>query len=193
MILNAAISEYIDSALPVGSKLLAEKYGLDVSSSTIRNELNELESDGYLTHVHSSSGRVPTDDGYRFYVDALMEPESLDEAEQHPFHYITVTMTPDRKRVVANGMSRLFKLPEFRDVELILKIVAAIEEQTLILNLLSHYRDCCSVVIAPDDLCECSMVISPYSVDNETVGVLGPKRMRYSAVVPMVQHRRIPH
>lgn len=71
-ILKETISEYIRTAEPVGSKVLTQKPSLNVSSATIRNELSELEKDGYLTHLHTSSGRVPTDKGYRTYVDSLM-------------------------------------------------------------------------------------------------------------------------
>lgn len=70
-ILDHAISRYIQTAEPVGSKVLAENSSLQVSPATIRHELNELEKEGYLVQPHTSSGRVPTDKGYRFYVDSL--------------------------------------------------------------------------------------------------------------------------
>jgi heat-inducible transcriptional repressor len=72
LILNTAIQHYIETAEPVGSKLLVDRYKFNLSSATIRSELNELEREGYLSHVHTSSGRVPTDKGYRFYVDNIV-------------------------------------------------------------------------------------------------------------------------
>lgn len=71
-ILRATILDHIQTAEPVGSKALADQHQLTVSSATIRNDLKMLEEEGYLTHLHTSSGRVPTDKGYRYYVDTLM-------------------------------------------------------------------------------------------------------------------------
>jgi len=71
-ILGLVVESYLDSGKPVGSKALASRSELDWSASTVRAELAELESGGYLTHPHTSAGRVPTDTGYRFYADALL-------------------------------------------------------------------------------------------------------------------------
>ena len=80
-ILTAVIEEYIENAEPVGSKLLAQKAGLKVSSATIRNELAELTNLGYLEQPHTSAGRVPTALGYRLYVNELMDRKSLSPEE----------------------------------------------------------------------------------------------------------------
>src|SRR5579872_2013751 len=76
-ILATVVYEYIATAEPVGSQTLTQKYNLGVSSATVRNELAELEAGGYLVQPHTSSGRVPSDAGYRMYVDQLMHPEQL--------------------------------------------------------------------------------------------------------------------
>ena len=84
-ILSAIIDEYIRTGEPVGSKALAgdtplaEKYGLKVSSATIRNAMAALEQEGYLDHPHTSAGRVPTYKGFRYYIDNLMSPEPINE------------------------------------------------------------------------------------------------------------------
>lgn len=82
-ILAAVVDEYIRTAEPVGSKTIAETAGLGCSSATIRNELSELTSLGYLEQPHTSAGRVPSPQGYRFYVNELMERQrvSAEEAE----------------------------------------------------------------------------------------------------------------
>src|ERR687886_288124 len=72
-VLAQVVQEYVQTGQPVGSKHLVERAGLSVSSSTVRNELAELESLGLLTHPHTSAGRVPTEQGYRFYVDTLLQ------------------------------------------------------------------------------------------------------------------------
>ncbi|MCH5184899.1 MAG: heat-inducible transcription repressor HrcA [Oscillospiraceae bacterium] len=72
MILQAIIDEYINTAEPVGSRVISKKNELGLSSATIRNEMADLEEMGYLIQPHTSSGRVPSDSGYRFYVNSLM-------------------------------------------------------------------------------------------------------------------------
>ena len=76
-ILATVVYEYINTAEPVGSVTLTQKYNLGVSSATIRNEMAELEAGGYLVQPHTSAGRIPSDSGYRTYVDRLMQPEPL--------------------------------------------------------------------------------------------------------------------
>lgn len=76
-ILQAVIDEYINTAEPVSSGALVKKYGLDYSSATVRNELAELENNGYLSQPHTSSGRVPSEKGYRFYVDELIKEDDI--------------------------------------------------------------------------------------------------------------------
>src|SRR5262245_14465772 len=71
-ILRGIVEEYVASGVPVGSKTLVERAGFDLSSSTVRAELADLERRGLLTHPHTSAGRVPTEAGYRVYVDELL-------------------------------------------------------------------------------------------------------------------------
>src|SRR5690606_41045568 len=73
-ILKAVVEEYIQTAQPVGSGHIADAPGIGVSPATVRNELVQLEKQGYLHQPHTSAGRVPTDKGYRFFVDALQLP-----------------------------------------------------------------------------------------------------------------------
>ena len=81
-ILRAVIEEYVTTAQPVGSQALVDRYGLGVSSATVRNILAELEIAGLLTHPHTSAGRVPTDSGYRFYVESIVDAAPLPAVEQ---------------------------------------------------------------------------------------------------------------
>src|SRR5947207_10409428 len=75
-ILKAVVSDYTVTGVPVGSQVLAAKYFIALSSATIRNELADLVGTGYLQQPHTSAGRIPTDRGYRYFVDFLMQPES---------------------------------------------------------------------------------------------------------------------
>jgi heat-inducible transcriptional repressor len=77
-ILNAVVTEYIGSAQPVGSQHVVDAPGVSVSSATIRSDMASLEREGFLAQPHTSAGRIPTDKGYRFFVDHLARPGSLD-------------------------------------------------------------------------------------------------------------------
>ena len=81
-ILRAVIDEYVVTATPVGSHALVERYHLGVSSATVRAILADLEAAGLLTHPHTSAGRIPTDRGYRLYVETLADAEALPAVEQ---------------------------------------------------------------------------------------------------------------
>lgn len=76
-ILSSVVEDYIESAEPVGSKTLVDKYHLEYSSATIRNEMKLLEEEGYLEQPHVSAGRIPSTKGYRYYVDNLMKERKL--------------------------------------------------------------------------------------------------------------------
>jgi heat-inducible transcriptional repressor len=95
LILGLVVREHISSAQPVGSKTI-EAYGLGVSSATIRNEMGVLEDQGYLAQPHTSAGRVPTEKGYRYFVERLMRESQLPLDEQrtirHQFHQVGVDL-----------------------------------------------------------------------------------------------------
>src|SRR5688500_2084774 len=81
-ILRAVVEGYIETAQPVGSSHVARHGDVAVSPATVRNEMAALEQDGYLTQPHTSAGRIPTDKGYRFFVDSLVGPGHLDAARR---------------------------------------------------------------------------------------------------------------
>ncbi len=89
-LLSLIISEYVDTAMPVGSDAIVRRFDLPFSSPTIRNEMARLEEEGYITHPHTSAGRVPSDMGYRYYVEALMQerdlPGEVKQTIRHQFH-----------------------------------------------------------------------------------------------------------
>lgn len=89
------IRDYIESAQPVGSKRLAEHYHLDLSSATIRNEMGVLTEMGYLRQPHTSAGRVPTEEGYRYFVGQMMHNAELPETVQHTISHQFYQARPD--------------------------------------------------------------------------------------------------
>lgn len=143
-ILEAVINLYIGTAEPVGSKVIAEESSLGVSPATIRNEMVALEEAGYLFQPHTSAGRIPTDKGYRFYVDSLREMLSLAEDNVAALQAklaaikrmetedllreissvlaiqtctISLVLSPgSQKRVYFWGVSQILHQPEFVDI-----------------------------------------------------------------------------
>lgn len=109
-ILRAVVKEYVRTAQPVASETLVRRYGLGVSSATVRNELAELEERGFLSHPHTSAGRVPTDRGYRYFIQTLMGSASLAPAEQmmvrHQFHQVQLD-TEEWLRLAASVLARI--------------------------------------------------------------------------------------
>ena len=113
-ILRAVVHEYIETAQPVGSGHVARRPGVSVSAATVRNEMAVLEHEGYLVQPHTSAGRVPTDKGYRFFVDHLTEPGRLERAKVEPKEVDEVIMgqiltagqgqNPARQASVAAGI-----------------------------------------------------------------------------------------
>ncbi len=81
-ILQIIIEDYISTAEPVGSRTIARKHDLGLSPATIRNEMSDLELLGYLEQPHTSAGRVPSAQAYRFYVDSMIEPDTLDDNDR---------------------------------------------------------------------------------------------------------------
>lgn len=95
-ILRLIIADYVQTAQPVGSEALVARHKIELSSATIRNEMARLEEEGYITHPHTSAGRVPSDKGYRYFVEALIGQPDLPQEEKlrilHQFHQATTAM-----------------------------------------------------------------------------------------------------
>ena len=109
-VLQAIVEEYINTAEPVSSNALTTNHGLDCSSATIRNEMADLEKAGYLDKTHTSSGRVPSEKGYRYYVDELLKDEDISLEE---IKYISdkletkVNEIEDLTKIAANTISEV--------------------------------------------------------------------------------------
>ena len=104
-ILNAIIRNYLDTGEPVGSRTISKYSDLNLSSATIRNEMSDLEELGYILQPHTSAGRIPSDQGYRFYVDNLMREKDQEVTEMKEFmiehtERMEQVLQQDRKSVV---------------------------------------------------------------------------------------------
>lgn len=112
-VLRAVTVDYIVSAEPVASQTIARKYNLGVSPATIRNDMADLETDGYLRQPHTSAGRIPSDKGYRFYVDALMEPEEVPEHQARQVRDVFEEQTGDLESGFRSALRFLSLLTEY--------------------------------------------------------------------------------
>jgi heat-inducible transcriptional repressor len=127
-VLRAIVADYVSNQEPVGSKALVERHNLGVSSATVRNDMASLEEDGYITQPHTSAGRVPTDKGYRLFVDRLSEVKPLS--------------TPERK-AIQNFLEGAYDLDDVlrRSVRLLAQLtrqVAVIQYPTLSRSTVRH-------------------------------------------------------
>jgi heat-inducible transcriptional repressor len=145
-ILQAIITDYVQNAEPVGSRSIAKKYDLGVSPATIRNDMSDLEDMGYLTHPHTSAGRVPSDKAYRLYVDNLMQKRSLTPQEKQIINErMTVDMNEFDETIkhAASLLSEITKLASFamtpltnKDTLRFIKLIP-VDEDTIILMIVA--------------------------------------------------------
>ncbi len=109
-VLRHIIQNFIVTASPVASKTLVERYRLNISSATVRNVMNSLESKGLLDHPHTSSGRIPTEQGYRIYVNSLMHVSELSREEKQILDTIQSFLTNDMDDAVQSAARILARL-----------------------------------------------------------------------------------
>lgn len=112
-VLHAIVQDYISTAEPVGSRTIARKYDLGVSPATIRNEMADLEDLGYIEQPHTSAGRIPSDKGYRFYVDCIMGKHKLSTKEEKFISSQLSQRMEDIEKVIANASRVLSKLSNY--------------------------------------------------------------------------------
>ncbi|MCI5852047.1 MAG: heat-inducible transcriptional repressor HrcA [Clostridiales bacterium] len=146
-ILQAIIADFIRTAEPVGSRTISKNYDLGVSSATVRNEMSDLEELGYLSHPHTSSGRVPSEKAYRLYVNELMKKRELTSEEKDAIAsrlYGNVTELENLMKRAAHILSEITNLTAFamtpRKDEDTLKYInlLPVDDYTVVLMLVSE-------------------------------------------------------
>jgi heat-inducible transcriptional repressor len=113
LILYAAVNDYIHTGEPAASKRLVEHYSLNYSSATVRHELMILEMMGYLVQPHTSAGRVPTESGYRFYIEALAGQEGLSVVEQEAVQHAFTTLNKEIEDLMRETSQLLSQLTNY--------------------------------------------------------------------------------
>jgi heat-inducible transcriptional repressor len=201
-ILEAVIEEYTQTAVPVGSGILVEKYNFKVSPATIRNDMAELERAGFLHQLHISAGRIPTDKGYRYFVEEIMKDQKLSLADQKKLQTELLKLKAQKTRLSRTtakllsslsgglaitgvkenfydfGIQELLENPEFKEIDEFCKIAEALDyiDENLE-TLLSKMKDSeTRIFIGAENpiknISNCSMVVSPYRTKSGDKGVL---------------------
>src|SRR5205085_120008 len=221
-VLAAIVRDYIHGGEPVGSHAIARRPDVDVSSATVRSVMSDLEEMGFLQKPHTSAGRIPTAQGFRYYVDALLrvKPPLPEEREQIARRAQEATqldglMTAASRELQARALalgaeavqveaptvhiegqsSFLDDKALAQDLMKIRALFRALDEKELLLAVLDRtlaaeelriFIGAESGIVEPD----LAIVAAPYRLKGEVVGalgVIGPTRMDYSRVVPLVE------
>jgi heat-inducible transcriptional repressor len=211
-ILNCIVGEYIDSKTPVSSKVLSKKYKFGIKPPTMRLEFQKLTDMGYLAQPHTSAGRIPTDKGYRFYVDNLDSripdrgfDSNIREAEDSMGFFqamtrriaeltsnLAITYFPEEEVVFKEGWDEIFKEPEFEDSDFIAKFMETVQNFEKHIDELEGFEDPHifigkenKIVPAPELSTIVSRIHLPKKKDGVVV-ILGPKRMAYDKNVSII-------
>ena len=205
-ILRAIVEEYVATEEPVGSKAIAERRGLGISPATIRNEMALLEDAGLIAQPHTSAGRIPTNQGYRIFVDKIAQVKPLSVAERRAIesfmlgaqdpeevaqrtvrllaqitHQVAIVQIQVKDRVVLSGTANLARSHHESASELF-PILEALEEQVVLLTLLADAGADINVKIGYEQSTanlQSTSVVS-MGAGAGAIGILGPTRMDYS-------------
>ena len=137
-ILRAVVEEYIATAQPVGSSHIAASHGVQVSSATVRNDMAFLEQEGYLAQPHTSAGRIPTDKGYRFFVDHLTPNGTLGAADQMKVGEFFDTATGRLEETLQRTSTLLAQMTNYAAVVLGPKKEVAVVRSVQLVGLSAH-------------------------------------------------------
>ena len=116
LVLNAIVNYYLTYGDTIGSRTLVKKYGIDLSSATIRNVMADLEDMGYIAKTHSSSGRIPTDKGYKYYLEELLKIEKLTTQEKHNIELVYESRINELDSLLQQTSSLLSKMTTYAGI-----------------------------------------------------------------------------
>jgi transcriptional regulator of heat shock response len=205
-LLALVVEDVIETGEPVGSQYLVDAHHLDVSPATVRNWFAELETEGFIAQPHTSSGRVPTEKGYRLYLDEIMEPkplpkrmrDSLEEAcavsgDTHrkmkalakasaEIAQNAVLIGLDEANTFYTGLSQLFAQPEFREWDQVVSLSEVLDRLDDVLQRVRRSTTYNEPTALIGTACPfgnaCSSIVLTLP-DGALFGLLGPMRMDY--------------
>ena len=166
-ILQIVVDDYIETAVPVSSKNITDKYMQNVSSATVRSELAALEELGYLTQLHTSSGRVPSADAYRLYVSELMVKDKLSVKELNYIKKIFEEKSDNIEYVIKSAVKIISELTDYTSIGV---PASGTDEKIEIIRLVKFNPDVALVIIVTQSrLYKDNYVTLPESMDDEQV------------------------
>lgn len=118
LILRAIVDDYIQTAQPIGSRTLSKRSDLAFSSATIRNDMADLEEMGLIEKPHTSAGRIPSEVGYRYYVDHLVDQAIVDETRMHEFRHRLYTSAEETEQLIRRAANLLSELTNYTTIAL---------------------------------------------------------------------------
>lgn len=118
LIFQVIVDDFIQSAQPVGSRSLSKKDKISFSSATIRNEMSDLEELGFIEKTHTSSGRIPSEKGYRYYVDHLLSPQKLNQQDIHKLKSVFAERIFELEKIVQRSAKILSELTNYTSIVL---------------------------------------------------------------------------
>ena len=164
-ILEAVILEYAESATPVGSEFLCKRHGFGVKPATVRNVMAELEEQGLITHPHTSAGRIPTDRGYRYYVDLLMQPRRTRPEEELVFENLGRSRADDPLELLEEAARLLSGLTQQAGVVLVPQLAQGSFRHLELIPM--DEREVVGVLIATEGLVKHAMLELEGPVDQD--------------------------
>ena len=212
-ILDIIIKEHVETGAPVGSSILVNKYKLEVSPATVRNVMADLEEEGYIVQPHTSAGRIPTEDAYRFVLQDI-ENNELEEKESRIIDDVFAKQGDDFRKIAKilaevtgsavfwakhrnnlyyTGISNWFHQVEFRETEHIYDMGDIIDRMDEILeNMFNDVSFEPEILIGSDNPFGnfCSSIVVKYKKDDIVgiFGILAPMRMDYSRNLGIIKY-----
>jgi heat-inducible transcriptional repressor len=165
-VLRAIVAEYVRTGEPVGSETIAERYSLGVSSATIRNEMAALEELGFLSHPHTSAGRIPTDLGYRQYVDSLPARGRLRDTQRRAIGTYFQQAVGDLEEVLRGAAQLLSRLTQYAGLALPL---SAPDERVLRVDIVEMGTKLLMLVIMQHGQVLTRMIERPEGADTDMI------------------------
>jgi len=200
-LLSAILKEYVASAEPISSGALAKVSDLDISPATIRHELSALEETGYLIQPHTSSGRIPTEKAWRWYVQNLLQSNQVKKDTREDVQEIirtyrhthsemlrhlakrlaslaneTVVLAPGPHETYYTGLSNLFRQPEFERLDMVQQMSRVIDRfDEIMQQMFEHLEEDVSVLVGKDNPfgADTGAVMATYHLPNHRRGVIG--------------------
>jgi len=213
LILSIIIKEHIRTGAPVGSGILADKYDLNISPATIRNDMAELERDGLIIQPHTSAGRIPSEAGYLWHVNNIKD-KRINKREEEILRKVlgrfqetdfkntakvlakfsgnAVFWAFHRNNLYYTGISNLLSQPEFSRLDLVFDVSAIIDQlDEIIPDIFNSLKEGEQTIIGSANPFAnfCGTVLSKYKHKDQTgiFGIIGPMRMNYEKNMGLVK------